>query len=267
MGPPKKKLHNPGSQPVGRQPCQCNSMLPMGSIPVHCIHEHTPQYNQQTFKHILTSDEFNTLLQEKDQSWISTEANSQDWLDRVATSKFKWFHAQIAKILWNSKEKTFISVPMLRDELTHLTSIFTAQCPFKWEAPIGHLNPRCADYHSLGDACLRGGGGFSIPLTFWWQLIWPLSLQLRTLLNLKKKDPALLSINLFEYVSITVNLAACIEAIGQIHNKNSPPDPVVQIWTDNTTSTSWTRKMSNGTGTTNKKCWSTNLRLFTTNLM
>jgi len=45
------------------------------------------------FKHILTSDEYNTLLQEKDQSWISTEANSQDWLDRVATSKFKWFHA------------------------------------------------------------------------------------------------------------------------------------------------------------------------------
>ena len=76
--------------------------------------------------------------------------------------------------------------------------------------------------------------------------------QKSTLLNLKKKDPALLSINLFEYVSIIVNLAACIEAIGQIHNKNSPPDPVVQIWTDNTTASAWNRKMSSGTGTTNE---------------
>ena len=50
------------------------------------------------FKHILTSDEYNTLLQEKDQSWISTEANSQDWLDRVATSKFKWFHASVLQV-------------------------------------------------------------------------------------------------------------------------------------------------------------------------
>ena len=27
-----------------------NSMLLLGNIPVHCIHEHTPQYNQQTFQ-------------------------------------------------------------------------------------------------------------------------------------------------------------------------------------------------------------------------
>ncbi len=37
----------------------------------------------------------------------------------------------------------------------------------KWETPIAHIIPRMPKFTSFGDSCLKGAGGYSIPLGYW----------------------------------------------------------------------------------------------------
>ena len=141
-----------------------------------------------------------------------------------------------------------ISARACASELTHLTGLFQAKCPFKWQAPIGHLIPRIVDFDSYTDACLHGSGGYSTPLGLFWQLEWPDSIQFRTTLHLPPKAPGLLSINLLEYTGTIITFASCILAIQSLLPTQLPPHPLLQIWTDNTLADCWTRKMSSGTG-------------------
>jgi hypothetical protein len=203
------------------------------------------------YRSMLHSSEYHALLEERDQRWIHPEATNDEWLDTLASARFKFFHAKVARILWSCKKTTFITTT-IRHELNALTNIFLACSPYKWQAPISHLIKREEDYSGFSDACLKGSGGFSSKLTFWWQLVWPHNIQLRTILHLPSKDPTLLSINLLEYAGLIVTFAGAIVAI-----ESDPPTPLqlhplLQLWTDNTSADAWTRKMSSGQGSSNE---------------
>jgi len=84
-------------------------------------------------------------------------------LDPTKSSKFRWFSSKVAKAIWYCKSLTFISSD-LRRELDFLVQIFENPAIYQWESPIAHLIPREPDYIGWQDACLTGGGGFSLTL-------------------------------------------------------------------------------------------------------
>jgi hypothetical protein len=140
----------------------------------------------------------------------------------------------------------------MRNELKSLTEIFSAQSPYKWQAPIAHLIKKKEDFAGFSDACLNGSGGFSTELTFWRQLSWPWDIRSRTLTHLKYKDPNLLSINLLEYTGLIVTFAGAILAIESNPQSRLPTHPILQLWTNNTSADAWTRKISSSQGSSNE---------------
>jgi hypothetical protein len=57
------------------------------------------------YRNLLHSKEYLALLEERDQSWINPETVNDAWLDTLASARFKFFHAKVAKVLWNCKKK------------------------------------------------------------------------------------------------------------------------------------------------------------------
>jgi len=157
-------------------------------------------------------------------------------------SKYRWFSQRLGQALWATKESTFFNHD-LRQELDFLTKSFEENQPIKWSSPIALLIPREPSYTSWGDACLEGAGGFSLELRFWWTLDWPDDIRLRTLNQLKQGDPTLISINLLEYATVIIGLAATI-VIWEGSPEPKPVHPLMLIFTDNTTAKSWTKKIA-----------------------
>jgi hypothetical protein len=58
----------------------------------------------------------------------------------------------------------------------------------RWESPNAHIIPRMPTFITFGDSCLKGAGGHSLSLSFWWHLPFPEVVKLRTLLH--KQDNA-----------------------------------------------------------------------------
>ena len=52
-----------------------------------------------------------------------------------------------------------------------------------WETPIAHIIPRTPTFTSFGDSCLKGAGGYSISLGFWWHIPFPDAVKQHTLLH------------------------------------------------------------------------------------
>jgi hypothetical protein len=52
-----------------------------------------------------------------------------------------------------------------------------------WESPIAHIIPRMPTLITFGDSCLKGAGGYSLSLGFWWHLPLPEEVKLRMLLH------------------------------------------------------------------------------------
>ena len=79
----------------------------------------------------------------------------------------------------------------------------------RWSTPIVHIILRCHNFDSLGDACLYGGGGFSLSMLFWWHITWPDEIKHRTILyKIQKKK--LISINVIEFLAIIINYCAAL---------------------------------------------------------
>jgi hypothetical protein len=57
------------------------------------------------YRNLLQSKEYLALLEECDQSWINPKTVNNAWLDTLASARFKFFHAKVAKVLWNCKKK------------------------------------------------------------------------------------------------------------------------------------------------------------------
>jgi len=150
---------------------------------------------------------------------------------------------------WHSHKKYNIS-KNLRKELKLLNYIFTNPKKFKFESPISHIIPRVFDYTTSGDACLDGGGGYSDDLKFWWFVPWPNNIRSKTLKHYIKIFKTLsgdfISINLLEYATIIISLAASIYTINA--KKHLPqPYPTVHVKSDNTAAVAWTRRAVSST--------------------
>ena len=107
----------------------------------------------------------------------------------------------MATLLWSSKSRTLISVPV-RYELRRLHD-HMANFSVPWEMSIAHTVPRDAQFTSIGDACLHGGGAYCDVLAFWFDIIW--SPATRSALQSKT-----LHINVMEFIVVILQLAAVI---------------------------------------------------------
>ena len=159
----------------------------------------------------------------------------------------------VSKILqktWHSRQKYRVS-SSLRKELKLLQFIFKNRSTYKFASPIAHLIKKDFDFHALGDACLEGAGGFSSDLKFWWYISWPQPILHKTLKafvpTYKTLSGDFISINLLEYVTIIISLAASILKIQQKTSSLRHPNPTLSIQSDNTTAVAWTRKAASST--------------------
>lgn len=150
----------------------------------------------------------------------------------------------MATLLWSSKSRTPISVPVryeLRQLHTHM-----ANFAIPWEMCIAHTVPRDAQFTSIGDACLNGGGAYCDVLEFWFDIIW--SDTTRSALHSKS-----LHINVMEFIVVILQLAAVItlaeepnthEPLRKLFPTGIPALASLLIRTDNSPSQNWAHKVS-----------------------
>eukprot|EP00978_Attheya_sp_CCMP212_P034780 scaffold147657_cov25-Attheya_sp.AAC.1 len=127
-----------------------------------------------------------------------------------------------------------------------LQAIVNQPDKFEWSSPIAHLLERLADYAAWGDSSLYAAGGFSLDLKFWWQIVWPQSIQDRNITTIKIRDPKTgetISINALEYATVIINYAAASQVVAENTDSTAPQYPVLLNWSDNTAAISWTKKM------------------------
>jgi hypothetical protein len=109
-----------------------------------------------------------------------------------------------------------------------------------WESPIAHIITRMPTFITLGDSCLKGDGGCSLSLGFWWHLRFPEEVKLRTLLH--KRDNAvgrLISINVLKFVTVIINYCATLHMVLSTNPTNDPYSVLLNI-TNNASALSWT---------------------------
>ena len=112
---------------------------------------------------------------------------------------------------------------------------------------IVHTVPRNAQFTSIGDACLTGGGAYCDVLEFWFDIIWTS----KTQLALRSKT---LHINLMEFIVVVLQLAAVIlilveepalyKPLHQHFPTGIPALAHLLIRTDNSPSRNWAHKVS-----------------------
>ena len=188
------------------------------------------------------------MLRKNHQRLLATESYRQlieslgDTTVIATPSKYRWFSQKVGQAMWASKAATFFNHD-LRQEIEFVTKSFEENQSVRWSSPIALLIKREPSYTAWGDACLEGAGGFSLELKFWWALEWPEDIRLRTLNQLEKGDRSLISINLLEYATVVIGLAATIVAWEETPDPK-PMHPLMQIFTDNTTAESWTKRIA-----------------------
>jgi hypothetical protein len=139
----------------------------------------------------------------------------------------------------HSKYKFIINVSMrqeiefFRDKLQPNSTIF-------WETPIAHIIPQTPTVTAFGDSCLKGAGGYSIELGFWWRIAFPKEAKQRTFLfKSDNKDRTPISINVLKFVMVIINYCSSLHVITST-SFTEDPHPVLLSITDNTSALSWT---------------------------
>ncbi len=88
-------------------------------------------------------------------------------------------------------------------------------------------------FTAFGDSCLKGAGGYSLSLGFWWHLPFPEEVKLCTLLHKRDNaDGLLISINVLEFVTVIINYCAALHMILSKNLTNNPYLVLLNI-TDN----------------------------------
>jgi hypothetical protein len=157
------------------------------------------------------------------------------------SSKYRFFCKKVARAIFDSKARTFITNQM-HAEIDFLLKVLSSPDTYRWGSPIAHLIPREHDYESFHDACPKGAGGFNSDQDYWWIVEWPEEIFRRTLLPPTNKH--YISNNLLEYSAQIFGLAGAILAWEQESPATRPPHPLVLLWTDNMTARAWTKKIS-----------------------
>ncbi len=93
---------------------------------------------------------------------------------------------------------------------------------------------------TFGDSCLKGAGGYSLSLGFWWHLPFPEEVKLQMFLHKRDNaDSLLISINILEFVTVIFNYCATLHIVLST-NPTNDPYPVLLNVTDNMSALSWT---------------------------
>jgi hypothetical protein len=182
-------------------------------------------------RRLMTSSDFRDFLASRDQ-YRHRPADS---------SKYRFFSKQVARALYNSKARTYIT-PAIRDEIDFVIHILSHPDTYRWESPIAHLIPREPNGEVHQDACPRGAGGFSADLDYWWTVSWPWEIYART--QLPSTDPSFISNNLLEFAAIIFGLAGAILAWEALPESVRPVHPFYLFWSDNMSARAWSRKVS-----------------------
>ncbi len=129
---------------------------------------------------------------------------------------------------------------LMRQEIEFFRKKLLPNSGICWESPIAHIIPRMQTFITFGDSCLKGAGGYSLSLGFWWHLPFPEEGKLRTLLHKQgNTDGRLISINNFKFVTIIINYCAALHMVLGTNPMNNPY-PVLLNVTDNASALSWT---------------------------
>ena len=158
-----------------------------------------------------------------------------------STSKIQSFSCKVACAIYDSKEGTFLT-PDIRAKADFLVTIFSNPDKYWWELPIAHLIPQEHDYKVHQDACPQGAREFSDVLDYWWTVIWPHMIFLRT--QLPTSDKHYISNNLLEFATLSFGLVDAILAWEALPVDSRPVHPMVLLWTDNMTAREWVKKIS-----------------------
>jgi hypothetical protein len=128
----------------------------------------------------------------------------------------------------------------MRQEIEFFCKKLLPKSEICWESPIAHIIPRMLTFITFGDSCLKGAGGYSLSLGFWWHLPFPEEVKLRRLLHKRDNaDGQLISINVLEFVTVVINYCATLHTV-LTKNPTSNPYPVLLNITDNALAFSWT---------------------------
>ena len=156
-----------------------------------------------------------------------------------------FFLSKSAKKKFNCTSRYFIP-PTLRRELDLVRAWLADDSGITWSTPLAHVIRRVPYATSWGDACLYGGGGFSLKLLFWWHLEWPREIHQKTKAFIKDdSNKNLVSINVLEFVTIIINFAAALTAL-TIDGHDDDPFPVLLNFADNMSSVRWTNHYCKG---------------------
>ncbi len=144
-----------------------------------------------------------------------------------------------AHLVHHAKFKYNINKTM-RQEIEFFCKKLLLESNIAWETPIAHIIPRMPTFTCFGDSCLKGAGGYSILLSFWWHIPFPEVVKQRTLLHKQdNKDGLLILINVFEFVTVIINYCAMLHIVTTTSATNDPY-PVLLNVTNNASALSWT---------------------------
>ena len=126
----------------------------------------------------------------------------------------------------------------LREELEFVKTLLN-----DWTIPvymhIGHIVPRVPRWTITGDACPKGGGGWSTDLKVWWH--WGFTPLIIQRAQLGRRNAQRISINVLETVVVIINYAAAIYAC-YVDDLSLADYPVLLNLCDNTSACSWINK-------------------------
>jgi hypothetical protein len=144
-----------------------------------------------------------------------------------------------ARMVHHSKYKFVIDLTM-RQEIEFFQDKLQPSSTILWETPIAHVIPRSPTATTFGDSCLKGAGGCSIKLGFWWHIDFPKEIKRRTLLfKSDNKDGQLISIKVLKLVTVMIYYIASLHVITRT-NFTDNPHPVLLNVTDNMAALKWT---------------------------
>ncbi len=143
-----------------------------------------------------------------------------------------------AHLVHHAKFKYNINKTM-RQEIEFFRKKLLLESNIAWETPIVHIIPWMLMFTSFGDSCLKGAGGYSILLGFWWHIPFPEVVKQCTLLHKRDNKDGLFILNyVLMFVTVIINYCATHHIVMTTSATNDPY-PVLLNVTNNALALSW----------------------------
>jgi hypothetical protein len=179
-----------------------------------------------------SSPEFQTLIKSLRLGYLF--CNVKDQIRHISFAM-----KRSAKLVHQSRCQYNITKSM-RQEIEFFRKKLLPKSEICWESLIAHIMPRMSTFITFGGSCLKGAGGYSLSLGFWWHLPFPEEVKLRMLLHKRDNaDGRLISINVLKFVTVIINYCAALHTV-LTKNPTSNPYPLLLNITNNALALSWT---------------------------